>query len=140
MIRRPPRSTLFPYTTLFRSLGNTEPTVTAGVVSAVGRNLLPSEGQSGIYVGMIQTDAAINPGNSGGPLELPRSEEHTSELQSRLHLVCRLLLEKKKTLEQTPPAPNQPDPCNARAGRRAVGHCRVAAIVQCLTRRALGGR
>src|SRR5216117_3120399 len=49
-------------------LGNTEPTVTAGVVSAVGRNLLPSQGQSGIYVGMIQTDAAINPGNSGGPL------------------------------------------------------------------------
>ena len=49
-------------------LGNTEPTVTAGVVSAVGRNLLPSEGQAGIYVGMIQTDAAINPGNSGGPL------------------------------------------------------------------------
>src|SRR6266581_4107934 len=44
------------------------PTVTAGVVSAVGRNLLPSEGQSGIYVGMIQTDAPINPGNSGGPL------------------------------------------------------------------------
>src|SRR5437660_759409 len=49
-------------------LGNAEPTVTAGVVSAVGRNLLPSEGQSGIYVGMIQTDAPINPGNSGGPL------------------------------------------------------------------------
>src|SRR5260370_3334561 len=49
-------------------LGNTEPTVTAGVVSAVGRNLLPSECQSGIYVGMIQTDAAINPGNSGAPL------------------------------------------------------------------------
>ena len=49
-------------------LGNTEPTVTAGVVSAVGRNLLPSQGQSGIYVGMIQTDAPINPGNSGGPL------------------------------------------------------------------------
>jgi serine protease Do len=49
-------------------LGNSEPTVTAGVVSAVGRNLLPSDGQSGIYVGMIQTDAAINPGNSGGPL------------------------------------------------------------------------
>src|SRR5213594_2339566 len=49
-------------------LGNSEPTVTAVVVSAVGRNLLPSEGQSGIYVGMIQTDAPINPGNSGGPL------------------------------------------------------------------------
>src|SRR5216110_3250261 len=49
-------------------LGNTEPTVTAGVVSATGRNLLPSEGQAGLYVGMIQTGAAINPGNSGGPL------------------------------------------------------------------------
>jgi serine protease Do len=49
-------------------LGNTEPTVTAGVVSAVGRNLLPSGEQARVYVGMIQTDAAINPGNSGGPL------------------------------------------------------------------------
>jgi serine protease Do len=49
-------------------LGNTEPTVTAGVVSGVGRNLLPSGSESGIYVDMIQTDAAINPGNSGGPL------------------------------------------------------------------------
>ncbi len=50
------------------SLGNTEPTVTAGVVSGVGRNIVPTRDQSGIYVGMIQTDAAINPGNSGGPL------------------------------------------------------------------------
>ena len=49
-------------------LGNSEPSVTAGVVSAVGRNLLPSGDQTGVYVGMIQTDAAINPGNSGGPL------------------------------------------------------------------------
>ncbi|GBD33118.1 Putative serine protease HtrA [bacterium HR33] len=49
-------------------LGNTEPSVTAGVVSAVGRNLLPTGDQPGVYVGMIQTDAAINPGNSGGPL------------------------------------------------------------------------
>jgi serine protease Do len=49
-------------------LGNSEPTVTAGVVSGVNRNLIPSGDQSGIYVGMIQTDAAINPGNSGGPL------------------------------------------------------------------------
>ena len=49
-------------------LGNTEPSVTAGVVSAVGRNLLPSGSDRSIYVGMIQTDAAINPGNSGGPL------------------------------------------------------------------------
>jgi serine protease Do len=49
-------------------LGNTEPTVTAGVVSALGRDILPSDNQSGLYVDMIQTDAAINPGNSGGPL------------------------------------------------------------------------
>jgi serine protease Do len=49
-------------------LGNTEPTVTAGVVSAVGRDLVPSDQDEGFYVGMIQTDAAINPGNSGGPL------------------------------------------------------------------------
>jgi serine protease Do len=49
-------------------LGDAEPTVTAGVVSAVGRNLIPSGDDPGIYVGMIQTDAAINPGNSGGPL------------------------------------------------------------------------
>jgi len=49
-------------------LGNSEPTVTAGVVSGVGRNLLPAGDAGGVYVGMIQTDAAINPGNSGGPL------------------------------------------------------------------------
>jgi serine protease Do len=49
-------------------LGNTEPSVTAGVVSALGRDILPSGDQSGLYVDMIQTDAAINPGNSGGPL------------------------------------------------------------------------
>ncbi len=49
-------------------LGNTEPTVTAGVVSATARNILPTEGQAGLYLDMIQTDAAINPGNSGGPL------------------------------------------------------------------------
>ncbi len=49
-------------------LGNTEPSVTAGVVSAVGRNLIPSGEDQTVYVGMIQTDAAINPGNSGGPL------------------------------------------------------------------------
>ena len=49
-------------------LGNSEPSVSAGVVSALGRNLLPSRDQPGVYVDMIQTDAAINPGNSGGPL------------------------------------------------------------------------
>ncbi len=54
-----------PYTYL---LGNAEPTVTAGVVSATGRNILPTREQTGLYFDMIQTDAAINPGNSGGPL------------------------------------------------------------------------
>ena len=49
-------------------LGNAEPTVTAGVVSAVNRNILPGRDQTGLYLDMIQTDAAINPGNSGGPL------------------------------------------------------------------------
>ncbi|HEX7024675.1 MAG TPA: trypsin-like peptidase domain-containing protein, partial [Gemmatimonadales bacterium] len=49
-------------------LGNSEPSVTAGVVSATHRNILPTEGQPGLYLDMIQTDAAINPGNSGGPL------------------------------------------------------------------------
>jgi serine protease Do len=49
-------------------LGNTEPTVTVGVVSATGRNILPGGDQTGLYLDMIQTDAAINPGNSGGPL------------------------------------------------------------------------
>jgi serine protease Do len=49
-------------------LGNTEPTVTAGVVSALHRNILPNQDQPGLYLDMIQTDAAINPGNSGGPL------------------------------------------------------------------------
>src|SRR2546429_3816575 len=85
MIRRPPRSTLFPYTTLFRSrgyeLGN-------------GRVF----GQDVKHVGILH-EIAQNVGMESGGDSLPgsqRSEEHTSELQSRLHLVCRLLLEKKK--------------------------------------------
>src|SRR2546422_8343189 len=75
MIRRPPRSTLFPYTTLFRS--------------ALAREL------RGDVLDGVEVDAvALDETNTGdGGL---RSEEHTSELQSRLHLVCRLLLEKKK--------------------------------------------
>src|SRR3989442_2972184 len=86
MIRRPPRSTLFPYTTLFRSSSSTEKTTMATMVTAT-----------------IRADA-----RDGQVHRLPcerdclerqpewRSEEHTSELQSRPHLVCRLLLEKKK--------------------------------------------
>src|SRR5436305_7630123 len=91
MIRRPPRSTLFPYTTLFRSLGEWDRVVV------------------GHEAGEVVQDFR---GGHGG--FLTRSEEHTSELQSRPHLVCRLLLEKKKTYYQrhattyalTPPPPS----------------------------------
>src|SRR2546429_4432907 len=83
MIRRPPRSTLFPYTTLFRSA---RLVVAVEVGEAQGLIAGLAEG-----VGVpLQHDAVL--GQRAG-----RSEEHTSELQSRLHLVCRLLLEKKKT-------------------------------------------
>src|SRR5438876_8428443 len=68
MIRRPPRSTLFPYTTLFRS-----------------------ESDTGVFAGVMYQDYGL-----GTPPVPWRSEEHTSELQSPVHLVCRLLLEKKK--------------------------------------------
>src|SRR2546422_4735248 len=81
MIRRPPRSTLFPYTTLFRSLF-----AVGGVLSFIG--LKRAFGRPQQYRGKI-----------AGPILGTRSEEHTSELQSRLHLVCRLLLEKKKKNE-----------------------------------------
>src|SRR2546422_3989250 len=79
MIRRPPRSTLFPYTTLFRSLSAARRFTTAQHHST--SSLKPELSRNVIC----------------GGEESRRSEEHTSELQSRLHLVCRLLLEKKKT-------------------------------------------
>src|SRR2546429_2528176 len=87
MIRRPPRSTLFPYTTLFRSRKS-------GVVGglqleraslAAGRDRKYATANASFQVLRLLAQALQ-----------PRSEEHTSELQSRLHLVCRLLLEKKK--------------------------------------------
>src|SRR2546422_8445303 len=86
MIRRPPRSTLFPYTTLFRSGVACEDGVDRGDGDATLDGVLTGEGVCGIC-------AAGLAGCAGGR---ERSEEHTSELQSRLHLVCRLLLEKKK--------------------------------------------
>src|SRR2546422_2040200 len=90
MIRRPPRSTLFPYTTLFRSFATYKLLVAAHSYA----------GGVGIRIGVIprvnvdQLDDPIGVCTARGDVE--RSEEHTSELQSRLHLVCRLLLEKKK--------------------------------------------
>src|SRR3712207_8834140 len=84
MIRRPPRSTLFPYTTLFRSYGPTEATVEASGISIQGTSIpVPVIGRPFANMQAYVLDAA-------------RSEEHTSELQSRQYLVCRLLLEKKK--------------------------------------------
>src|SRR3989449_2756172 len=83
MIRRPPRSTLFPYTTLFRSV--------SVKVNAV------------VYFRVVDPLRAIveveNYLYATSQLKVNRSEEHTSELQSRLHLVCRLLLEKKKNIK-----------------------------------------
>src|SRR5258708_25884832 len=88
MIRRPPRSTLFPYTTLFRSLAG--PQDTRGRLDRVKRrDLRRHRDQHGETHDLCRALAARG-------LLYPRSEEHTSELQSPDHLVCRLLLEKKK--------------------------------------------
>src|SRR5260370_30140834 len=84
MIRRPPRSTLFPYTTLFRSTVIGDPSQADGL----GRNSWVPSATSVYCAGRRTTEVAE------GTQE--RSEEHTSELQSHLNLVCRLLLEKKK--------------------------------------------
>src|SRR2546422_3746230 len=91
MIRRPPRSTLFPYTTLFRS-------VHEGL-----RVIIVFEGR----------DAAGKGGTIKRIVDRVRSEEHTSELQSRLHLVCRLLLEKKRSFSKAPT-------CSRRRFRRST--------------------
>src|SRR2546429_4440863 len=80
MIRRPPRSTLFPYTTLFRSR-----VIAAPLLHELAENLL-GRARQGDHREQV--------------VAVPRSEEHTSELQSRLHLVCRLLLEKKKKIKK----------------------------------------
>src|SRR5437868_12529079 len=88
MLRPPPRSTLFPYTTLFRSIRN--PADLAGVPISVGF-------QSGSHYSTIQ---ALEQYLKPEEINL-RSEEHTSELQSRFDLVCRLLLEKKKKKNRT---------------------------------------
>src|SRR2546425_8710077 len=83
MIRRPPRSTLFPYTTLFRS--RRDAALEHPAVSAAAREI----------------DVHVGRRPERGERVLPRSEEHTSELQSLAYLVCRLLLEKKKKKETT---------------------------------------
>src|SRR2546422_3470390 len=96
MIRRPPRSTLFPYTTLFRSQSaraQRRQSRERGIAVQFRYRRTAAEGQSVVLL----VDPSGGCGNVRGGTELRcRSEEHTSELQSRLHLVCRLLLEKKK--------------------------------------------
>src|SRR5689334_23682183 len=89
MLRRPPRSTLFPYTTLFRSLG------------VLPNGAWPGEGKERFADKGLRRSVNLEPApgaHPGGMLRRRplRSEEHTSELQSQFHLVCRLLLEKKK--------------------------------------------
>src|SRR3712207_7475528 len=91
MIRRPPRSTLFPYTTLFRSSG----TVSADRVADI---LLTFAGTGG-SLGVSEISRRL-----GLSKAVVRSEEHTSELQSRQYIVCRLLLEKKKTTSVSLPS------------------------------------
>src|SRR3712207_6987512 len=96
MIRRPPRSTLFPYTTLFRSRRPRRVGVrlrSAHLGDGVARACLRRDGHG--RARLPERGGARRAGARGG---LGRSEEHTSELQSRQYLVCRLLLEKKKKL------------------------------------------
>src|SRR3712207_6950616 len=96
MIRRPPRSTLFPYTTLFRSLeGHGLPASGPRVPAAADLRRL-RERRDPLHVSLPPA-VARGPRHDGAVPRHRRSEEHTSELQSRQYLVCRLLLEKKKT-------------------------------------------
>src|SRR4051812_49948947 len=102
MIRRPPRSTLFPYTTLFRSGA-----AIAGIAGALIGWGIPEEDakyyegevQAGRYLALVVLGVLLG--------DAPRSEEHTSELQSHVNLVCRLLLEKKKNLVEAEQPSNE---------------------------------
>src|SRR3712207_8063099 len=102
MIRRPPRSTLFPYTTLFRSEG-------VGVLqAALARDRL-GEFQAQAAIAALHADARTAEETDWVQIVewYDRSEEHTSELQSRQYLVCRLLLEKKKKADRGPHLPTE---------------------------------
>src|SRR5205809_5181807 len=96
MLRRPPTSTLFPYTTLFRSPRSRVPLSGDAEDMHVVRQAQRRRG--GVGAGVLGFDPALLRGIAE---RVGRSEEHTSELQSRLHLVCRLLLEKKKKRQET---------------------------------------
>src|SRR3712207_8619140 len=102
MIRRPPRSTLFPYTTLFRSGGGGGSGGGGSAGGSGGGASSTGSSSTGATTSPGATTAPMNSGSNPSTVPLPpgtargRSEEHTSELQSRQYLVCRLLLEKKK--------------------------------------------
>src|SRR3712207_8922291 len=94
MIRRPPRSTLFPYTTLFRSREQPYQRLPSPMIL---RKPMQQHRHRSLTAGGVADPHTTIPNLARvTPLHLPRSEEHTSELQSRQYLVCRLLLEKKK--------------------------------------------
>src|SRR5947208_7082468 len=97
MMRRPPRSTLFPYTTLFRSEAATGGESEPNEDDADANPLAPGVALSGYLDARNDVDELRWTGNDG-TFNIVRSEEHTSELQSPDHLVCRLLLEKKKDI------------------------------------------
>src|SRR5256885_9440026 len=99
MIRRPPRSTLFPYTTLFRSTATRTAEQIASTIEGVGGHLSASSADDFLT---ISVDALSDQLELVFDLlgDVTRSEEHTSELQSPCNLVCRLLLEKKKDIVQ----------------------------------------
>src|SRR3712207_7211991 len=123
MIRRPPRSTLFPYTTLFRS-----PVAVAlshcmvEYRAVVARQPLPAWPQEGSdRIRECASPARVDVGDLNQRKGEARSEEHTSELQSRQYLVCRLLLEKKKSFQVRIARP--PDRGGSPASVGAVVHC-----------------
>src|SRR5687768_17875573 len=97
MLRRPPRSTLFPYTTLFRSSTRTRTSFEIAEKRLSADTLNIAVAASSVLKGETLADTAMNIEAMSPDMIVirHRSEEHTSELQSRLHLVCRLLLEKK---------------------------------------------
>src|SRR3712207_7055282 len=98
MIRRPPRSTLFPFTTLFRSVGGKH--LVHGIqIPLYYSSLHQTPSQRHVLLCRHRSSSSCQPIFSKGS---PRSEEHTSELQSRQYLVCRLLLEKKKSYHLAP--------------------------------------
>src|SRR3712207_8594609 len=98
MIRRPPRSTLFPYTTLFRSVSGDDRAIVAAILSLARALGITAIAEGVEHLDQVQALSALGCELAQGYHYFRRSEEHTSELQSRQYLVCRLLLEQKKKL------------------------------------------